>query len=56
MNPFDLIADKLAELRANIFHEVLIDLEREAVKVAISRLMTLDPENRAKYEAALDAL
>jgi hypothetical protein len=28
----------------------------EAVKVALSRLMTLDPANKAKYQAALDAL
>jgi hypothetical protein len=56
MNPLDLLADKLAELKHQVFTLVMIDLEIEAVKVALSRLTTLDPESKAKYQAALDAL
>jgi hypothetical protein len=55
-NPFEAIQDKLDDIRAEAIRAVHIAVTREAVMAGLSRLMTLDEGNAAKYKAAVDTI
>ena len=55
-DPIEFIRGEIEAAKKVIRLVVHIDLLTEAVSVGLSRLITLDPSNAAKYQAAMDAL
>lgn len=55
-NPFSSLKDKLDDMRKDVERAVHIAILRESTLARLSRLITLDTDRAAVYQAAIDAI